>query len=365
MVAEPQFRVLVVDDQRDLARAIRLAVEELGDAFEAIDVPSAEEALLEARQKPVDVLIADVRLPGLTGDVLVQRVREMWPGVKVILITGLPREEAQELAQRLSADAFFHKPFEMADLLDAVERQVGVVESALGATPSPLLSGPEQVKQRLSALLADTRRALDLRSVMLLGESGYALVRAGEFPEGMDEPRLVTRLMAVLSAGGKVLRLWQNEPHRCMHLFPAPGGTLLMTSIEARFALVAWDEKPYSEERLTQAATALWTLTTQVEEVLRQWKLLPPQTGAPEPSLAPAESAEPLAEDSAEGEVSEELLALLKPDGSSPAPEEAEAFWEALMSEDLSAASTAADVLSFDEAKRLGLVPFAGEDESE
>lgn len=361
MAKGPRFRVLIVDDQRDLARAVRMAVAGLGEKFEALDVPSAEEALLEARQQRIDVLIADVRLPGLQGDTLVKRIRTLWPEVKVLLITGLPQDEAQALADRLEADALFHKPFEMADLLDAVERQVGVVESVWG-TPSLASSDPAQMQQRLSALLADTRGALGLRSLTLVGESGHVMVRAGEWPEGMDESRLVARLMAVLSAGGKVLRRWKETPHRCFHFFPTPNGTLLMVGIEGRFAVVAWDEPKEDPGRAVSVGIALWGLAAQVEEVLRQWALLPPRptvTPTPEQATDPDQEIE---EAPVDEQPSDELLALLDPQERPLPPEEAEAFWDALAPEDPGVTAASADVLSFEEAKRLGLVPFTGED---
>ena len=362
MADRPKYRVLVVDDQRDLARAIRMAISELGEAFEAVDVPSAEEALLEAQQRPIDVLVADVRLPGLGGDALVRRIREIWPGVKVILVTGLPREEAQQLARHLAADGLFHKPFEMADLLDTLERLTGEVESVLGATPAPVVSEPEQIRRRLSTLLSEARHTAGLHSLMLIGESGYTLVRAGEYPENVDETRLLPRLLAVLSAGNKVLRLWSPDAFHGMHVFPTPKGTLFMVTIESRFALVAWDEGR-EQARLTEIGTALWRLATQVTSVLRQWKLLPPHEdvfSAEDPGIS--EERSPGQESD---EVPEELLALLEPQEEHLAPEEAEAFWESLVTEDPGTAVTSADVLSFEEAKRLGLVPFAGEDEDQ
>ena len=64
-VAPP--RILIVDDQRDITRMLRLAVEALGRGYSVADVPSAEEALLEVRRAAVDLLITDLRLPGISG----------------------------------------------------------------------------------------------------------------------------------------------------------------------------------------------------------------------------------------------------------------------------------------------------------
>ena len=64
-----------------------------------VDVPSGEEALLVASRRPVDLLIADVRLPGISGLELMARVHKRNPELKTILITGLtdPRSAARWL----------------------------------------------------------------------------------------------------------------------------------------------------------------------------------------------------------------------------------------------------------------------------
>ena len=60
-------RILIVDDQRDITRMLRIAMEALGRGYQVSDVPSAEEALLEIRRAPVDV---DHHARPMTGAIL-------------------------------------------------------------------------------------------------------------------------------------------------------------------------------------------------------------------------------------------------------------------------------------------------------
>jgi len=86
----------------------------------------------------------DYRLPGISGVELMQKVRQVHPDVKVILIAGKtdPRIR-KEVPSR--ANAFFIKPVPIADFLDSVERHLGLVKTIL--PPEPIVP----VKKWISA----------------------------------------------------------------------------------------------------------------------------------------------------------------------------------------------------------------------
>ena len=86
VVAAP--RVIIVDDQRDISRMLRAALETLGRGFVIVDVPSAEEAQLEFRRGPVDLLITDLRLPGISGLELIRRLHKASSEARMIVISG-------------------------------------------------------------------------------------------------------------------------------------------------------------------------------------------------------------------------------------------------------------------------------------
>ena len=362
---ERTYRVLIVEDQRELARMIRLAVESLGERFSAVDVPSAEEALLEAIHRPVDVLIADLRLPGMGGDELIRRLQRQQPNLKVFVLTALSRDEAQAATQDLQIHALFRKPFEMADLLDALERHLELVESAFDQ-PFIVSVGEQQgqMRRRLSDLLADLRREVGFHSLMLIGESGYTLARAGEWPEGVDESRLITALLTLLSAGNRVVRSMPEVVPQDLFLLPGRQQALLMTNVSDRFALLAWSDGHQWKDRLPQMTQALWETARQLEQVLRDWGFIT-ETREAGPILPLETKPSPPEEGEEEVEAAQDLLALLNPEQASLAPEDAEAFWESLAAEDPGGVDTAVDALSFEQAKKLGLVPPAVGDDQE
>ena len=83
------YRVLIVDDQKDVSRLLRSALETIEHELLVVEAPSGEEAILEATRTKVDLLISDFRLPGITGVELMKKFRVRNPDCKVILITGV------------------------------------------------------------------------------------------------------------------------------------------------------------------------------------------------------------------------------------------------------------------------------------
>src|SRR5512133_2743145 len=126
-----KHRILLVDDQHEIRRMLRAGLETLGPDYQITDVPSAEEAMLVISRHPIDLLICDIRLPGMTGLELKAKVQRRNPDLKVILITGLTDTKIRKQVADAGVDGFFTKPLVLADLLDAVERIVGEVQTFL------------------------------------------------------------------------------------------------------------------------------------------------------------------------------------------------------------------------------------------
>ena len=156
----------------------------LGPEIEVVDVPSGEEALLVASRRPVDLLISDVRLPGLSGLELMARVHKRNPELKTILVTGLTDDKIRRQVAEAGASAFFYKPLEMSDFLDAVERCLGLVETFFPLPPvvEPEKTVPEAPPITLAERLADLRKAIDATAIILLDQQGEVSARAGELP---------------------------------------------------------------------------------------------------------------------------------------------------------------------------------------
>ena len=83
------IRVLVVEDNHEVRRMVTASIKTLGAEIEVLDVPSAEEALFISASLPLDLVVFDIRLPGMSGLEMVARLRKRKPETKIILVTGV------------------------------------------------------------------------------------------------------------------------------------------------------------------------------------------------------------------------------------------------------------------------------------
>jgi len=106
--------VLVVDDERTLARAIKAYLVESG--YEAEVAPDAEQALRLLETMRPDVIFSDVRLPGMSGIELLRRIREFDPALPVIIMTAHGTIEGAVEAVKLGAFDYLKKPVDLEEL---------------------------------------------------------------------------------------------------------------------------------------------------------------------------------------------------------------------------------------------------------
>jgi signal transduction histidine kinase/ActR/RegA family two-component response regulator len=103
-------RVLIVDDERDMADMLAIGLERLG--YETVGVNDPLEALAAISEDPdaFDVVITDQVMPGLRGLDLIRRIKEIRPAIKAILCTGYSDGANEAVSRAAGADGFFAKP---------------------------------------------------------------------------------------------------------------------------------------------------------------------------------------------------------------------------------------------------------------
>jgi CheY-like chemotaxis protein/AraC-like DNA-binding protein len=119
----PAATVLVVDDDPGVREVVHLL---LGDGYQIVEAASGSEALDIARARPVDLVILDVRLPGLDGIMVLERLRGETPALKVIMLTAVDTARTAVTAMKLGAFDYLTKPFVEDDLCEAVERALRI-----------------------------------------------------------------------------------------------------------------------------------------------------------------------------------------------------------------------------------------------
>jgi DNA-binding NtrC family response regulator len=108
-------RVLIVDDEAELVSALeeRLALR----GFEARGVTSGAEALAAVENGSYDVVLLDVKMPGLGGLELTRRIKERRPDLEVVLLTGHTSASSAEEGRRAGAFEYLMKPVKIDELV--------------------------------------------------------------------------------------------------------------------------------------------------------------------------------------------------------------------------------------------------------
>jgi CheY-like chemotaxis protein len=123
-------RVIVAEDEPDVRMMVSVALRGVGyDIIEAQNgaelLDQIGEALIDGdTSMQPDLIISDIRMPGLTGMEILAGLRQAhWP-TAIVLMTAYGDRELREEARRLGVDAFFEKPFDIDDLVTAVVNMV-------------------------------------------------------------------------------------------------------------------------------------------------------------------------------------------------------------------------------------------------
>lgn len=125
-------RYLIVDD--NVAFAENLAEILRDEGSDVVELHDAREALARVRAGRFDALVTDFRMPGLSGPQLVEAVREVDPGLPVVVVTALSVESLTTHARELGVLAFMPKPLPVDRFLKVLaaarrDARVAVVES--------------------------------------------------------------------------------------------------------------------------------------------------------------------------------------------------------------------------------------------
>jgi len=114
-------RLLFVDDEVALLEGLRGRMRPMRAQWEMVFVESGAKAIAELERSPADVIVADMRMPGMDGAQLLTQVRERWPGVVRIVLSGYAEEE--QSARLLSiAHQYLNKPCDARVLQSVIER---------------------------------------------------------------------------------------------------------------------------------------------------------------------------------------------------------------------------------------------------
>jgi DNA-binding response OmpR family regulator len=120
-------RILVIEDQEDLAELYESALKKAG--YEVTVAYTGEEGVAEFHANRADAVLTDMTLPEMHGTKVLEEIRNLSASVPVLVATGETLAESREVCQRLGVQEYLSKPVDVNELLKAIERALAHVET--------------------------------------------------------------------------------------------------------------------------------------------------------------------------------------------------------------------------------------------
>ena len=118
-----KITILIVDDEEAFCRSLKIFLEKIG--FKALIATSGEQALDALAEEKPAIMTLDMRMPGLDGYDVLQKVKRLDPDLFIIVITAINVPNMDEMLEHSGAHALLHKPIDLQKLSDTIYGFVG------------------------------------------------------------------------------------------------------------------------------------------------------------------------------------------------------------------------------------------------
>lgn len=115
-------RILVVDDEESIRDLCARVLTRAG--YVVATAPSGEDAIVRLQEEAFDLMISDIRMPGISGLEVLEHAKTTFPAIRVVLITGFGTPQTLTRARQSGADRILTKPFNPMELLAAVKESL-------------------------------------------------------------------------------------------------------------------------------------------------------------------------------------------------------------------------------------------------
>lgn len=120
-------KILLIEDEELVMRSTEKLLKKQG--YEVMSCKNGEDALGKIEGADIDLVITDIRMPGMNGVEVIKKIREyrklrgLLP-VKEIIVTGYAEEDVNKEAEQLAVENYIYKPFDLRDFLVVVQKAV-------------------------------------------------------------------------------------------------------------------------------------------------------------------------------------------------------------------------------------------------
>ena len=113
-------KILIVDDSKEIRNILSTFLKEEG--FEVYTAENGKKALDLTKEKVIDLIITDIRMPEMDGSQLTKKMKEERPRIGIIIMTAYTSIYTEGDIRKIGADDYISKPFEFIDIIKKIER---------------------------------------------------------------------------------------------------------------------------------------------------------------------------------------------------------------------------------------------------
>jgi DNA-binding NarL/FixJ family response regulator len=159
---EQPVRVLIVEDQQMFREGIRRRLEQEPDICVVGEAASAKEALTQVQQTSPNIVILDIRLPDISGIEVARRLRDQWPELKILILSGYDFDQYISAAARVGIQGYLLKDAPQDSLVQAIR------EIKAGGAVLPPQVASKVMRHYASNVQTDLPGELTIREVEVL-----------------------------------------------------------------------------------------------------------------------------------------------------------------------------------------------------
>jgi len=345
------MKILIVDDQREVRRMIRDALESQFPEAVIQDVPSAEEAMVLLARDLFDLLVVDVRLAGMSGLEMVEKARRRQPDLNIVVVTGLSDPAIQQQIAEAPIQAWFPKPLSVDAFLACATNLLGErTASQPLAQPEPRPSEQKAPVESAPGRWDTLCEELGLGGLQIADLDGNLLAQSMNWPASPGFSRLMEFFSQAESDIHKLQTRYGGEEFPPLIFYLTEDWAVSQLRYESYRIIYSIDKKGLPAQSIGLQIAITQKGQELLEALSRDLAALTQFSSSERPVVEDVETT--VSPDAS-------LEALLR----NPAPDliqsqQVDEFWEqSLENRDWEASTRDSQTLPFDQARQLGILP--------
>jgi DNA-binding NtrC family response regulator len=167
------MNILIIDDEKSIRYSLKIGIQKIEDT-NVFSAESGEEGLEIIRNNKIDLAIIDIKLPGIDGIEVLERINKLKLDITVIMITYISEVRLAVKAMKMGAYDYFTKPFKVVDIIDSIDNMrdfINKKNNIIKNDSSELVGKSENINKIRQIVKTIAEKNINT-SVLITGESG-------------------------------------------------------------------------------------------------------------------------------------------------------------------------------------------------